>query len=276
MLAVMKREKANTLALVERINHYIEEKNKNADSLSVLITLADDQTLITKNALSIMQTNAIFGLLFVMLITWLFLGSKMSMLITIGIPFTLAGTFFVLELLGQTLNTSVFLGIVIALGMLVDDAVVVVESIYNRLRHGGESFKAIRGGLFEVIGPVTASVLTTMAAFLPLMLLPGILGQFMMVIPLVVTVALAISLVEAFWMLPSHIMASKISFIRPSKVQRIRHSFTHWLRIKYCFALVKVLRKPIRAIIALVFLLMMAIGALAAGFIKVDFLPPIN
>ena len=271
MLAIMKREKSNTLALVERINDYIKQKNKNSDSLAVVITLADDQTLITKNALNIMQTNAVFGLLFVMLITWLFLGSKISLLITIGIPFTLAGTFFVLELLGQTLNTSVFLGIVIALGMLVDDAVVVVESIYNRLRHGGESFKAISEGLFEVIGPVTASVLTTMAAFLPLMLLPGILGQFMMVIPLVVTVALAISLIEAFWMLPGHIMATKISFANPSKVQKIRHNFTHWLRVKYCFLLIKVLRKPIRAIIALVFFLAMAVSALAAGFIKVDF-----
>ena len=202
MMAIMKREKSNTLALVERINNYIDEKNKNADGLEVMITLADDQTLITQNSLNIMQTNAIFGLLFVLLITWLFLGSKISMLITIGIPFTLAGTFFVLELLGQTLNTSVFLGVVIALGMLVDDAVVVVESIYNRLRHGVNNFKAVIDGLLEVIGPVTASVLTTMAAFLPLMLLPGILGQFMMVIPLVVTIALAISLIEAFWMLP--------------------------------------------------------------------------
>ena len=271
MLAIMKRDKANTLALVERINHYIDEKNKNADGLSVVVTLADDQTLITQNALNIMQTNAIFGLIFVMLITWLFLGSRISLLITIGIPFTLAGTFFVLDLLGQTLNTSVFLGIVIALGMLVDDAVVVVESIYNRLRHGVNTFKAVSEGLFEVIGPVTASVLTTMAAFLPLMLLPGILGQFMMVIPLVVTLALAISLIEAFWMLPGHIMAVKVNFYNPSKMQLFRHQITHWIRIKYCFLLIKVLRRPIRAIMALVLLLVVAVSGLMAGFIKVDF-----
>lgn len=272
MLAIMKREKSNTLELVERINDYIAEKNKNADSLSVIVTLADDQTLITKNALDIMQTNAVFGLLFVMIISWMFLGSKISILITIGIPFTLAGTFFVLDILGQTLNTSVFLGIVIALGMLVDDAVVVVESIYNRLRHGGSNvFKAIHDGLFEVIAPVTASILTTMAAFLPLMLLPGILGQFMMVIPMVVTLALAISLIEAFWMLPGHIMASKLNFTKPSKVQYLRHQLTHWLRVKYCKGLLKVLRKPVRAILILVLLFIMAIGALVAGMIKVDF-----
>lgn len=271
MMAVMKRDKANTLALVERINHYIDEKNKNSDALEVIVTLADDQTSITKNALNIMQTNAILGLLLVLIISWLFLGSKISMLITIGIPFTLAGTFFILDHTGQTLNTSVFLGIVIALGMLVDDAVVVVESIYNRLRHGVENFKAVREGLFEVISPVTASVLTTIAAFLPLMLLPGILGKFMMVIPLVVTLALVISLIEAFWMLPGHIMASKISFTTDSKTHKFRQAFTHWIRVKYCFALIKVLRRPIKSIMALVLLLALAIGALSAGFIKLDF-----
>lgn len=271
MMAVMKRDRANTLALVERINHYIEEKNKNADSLEVIITLADDQTLITKNALNIMQTNAVIGLVFVLIITWLFLGSKISILITIGIPFTLAGTFFILDNMGQTLNTSVFLGIVIALGMLVDDAVVVVESIYNRLRHGVDNVKAVTEGLFEVISPVTASVLTTIAAFLPLMLMPGILGKFMMVIPLVVTLALVISLIEAFWMLPGHIMATNINVNANSKTHQFRHTFTHWIRVKYCFALIKVLRKPVRAIMALVFLLALAVSALGAGFIKLDF-----
>ncbi len=271
MLAVMKREKSNTLALVERINRYIETKNKNADGLEVIITLADDQTLITKNSLNIMQTNALFGLALVLFITWLFLGSKISMLITIGIPFTLAGTFFILDLMGQTLNTSVFLGVVIALGMLVDDAVVVVESIYNRLRHGVDSLKAVIEGLFEVIGPVIASVLTTMAAFLPLMLLPGILGKFMMVIPLVVTIALAISLIEAFWMLPGHILTTNINFHQPSTIHHYRQRFTHWIRVKYCLVLIKVLRRPFRAIIAFVLLLVMAVGALSAGFIKVDF-----
>ena len=105
----------------------------------------------------------------------------------------------------------------IALGMLVDDAVVVVESIHNKLRHGETGIKAAWGGLTEVIGPVTSSVLTTMAAFLPLMLLPGILGKFMLVIPLVVTVALAISLIEAYWMLPGHMMAANVNFKNRSK-----------------------------------------------------------
>ena len=89
---------------------------------------------------------------------------------------------------------------------------------------------------------MTSAVLTTMAAFLPLMLLPGILGDFMRVIPMVVTIALAISLVEAFWMLPAHVIAADVAFDRPSRIQRYRRALTHWIRIRYVKLLVRALR----------------------------------
>lgn len=271
LFAVMKQESANTLELVERVDQFIKDRNKVGQALGVEFTLVDDQTLITKNALNIMQTNAIYGLFFVLVVTWFFLGGRVSLLVTIGIPFTLAGTFIVLQVLDQTLNTSVLLAIVIALGMLVDDAVVVVESIYYKLRQGLRGIDAAWTGLQEVIRPVTASVLTTMAAFLPLMLLPGILGKFMMVIPLVVTVALAFSLVEAYWMLPGHIMAAKVNFDKPSKMDLIRQKTIHKLKVKYGFGLLRVMRHPKKTLAGMVLLLVMAIGAIAAGLIRTDF-----
>src|SRR5690606_26171507 len=142
-------------------------------------------------------------------------------LVSIGIPFTLAGTFWMLQSLGQTLNVSVLLGVVITLGMLVDDSVVVVEAIYYRLQRGAKKMQAITEAMREVFAPVTTSVLTTAAAFVPLMLLPGILGKFMMVIPLVVTIALLISLIEAYWMLPAHIDGLSIKLTQPSRVQQV-------------------------------------------------------
>jgi len=271
LFAIMKQESSNTLELVERIDQFINERNKVSGELGVQFTLVDDQTLITKNALNIMQTNAIFGLLFVLVVTWFFLGGRVSMLVTIGIPFTLAGTFIVLEALGQTLNTSVLLAIVIALGMLVDDAVVVVESIYYRLRQGLRGIDAAWTGLQDVIKPVTASVLTTMAAFLPLMLLPGLLGDYMMVIPLVVTVALAFSLVEAYWMLPGHILAAKVNFDQPSKMDLFRQRTIHKLKIKYGFGLLKVMRHPKKTLAGMFLLLVLAVGSIAAGLVRTDF-----
>ncbi|WP_435686412.1 efflux RND transporter permease subunit, partial [Sedimenticola selenatireducens] len=181
MLAITKKESANTLELVQKIADYTAERNRFQDKTGVEVVLIDDQTEITRNALNIMQTNALLGLIMVLFVAWLFLGGRISLLTTIGIPFILAGTFLVLNALDQTLNVSVLLGVVISLGMLVDDAVVVVESIYYRLQRGMAVLPATLEALKEVFAPVTTAVLTTMAAFLPLMLLPGILGKFMLI-----------------------------------------------------------------------------------------------
>ncbi|MCP5024403.1 MAG: efflux RND transporter permease subunit, partial [bacterium] len=161
MLSITKKERANTLDLVEEISKYVEGRNRFRDQTGVELVLVDDQTEITRSALNIMQTNALLGLIMVLLVTWLFLGSRISALTTLGIPFILAGTFWILSGLNQTLNVSVLLGVVISLGMLVDDAVVVVESIYYRLQRGAPVLDAVMDALKEMVAPVTTAVLTT-------------------------------------------------------------------------------------------------------------------
>ncbi|HSH41668.1 MAG TPA: efflux RND transporter permease subunit [Arenicellales bacterium] len=268
ILAATKKGDANVLEVVERIRAYIEERNRELEGTGIRLVLADDQTEVTNNAIDVMQTNALLGLFLVLFVTWLFVGSRIALLTCIGIPFILAGTFWILREAGQTLNTSVLLGVVISLGMLVDDAVVVVEAIYYRLQRGMEVLKATDQALREVFAPVTTAVLTTMSAFLPLMLLPGILGKFMLVIPLVVTVALAISLVEAYWMLPAHVIAARISFARPSRIHGYRVRALHWIRLRYTRLLLRVMRRPLAA---LVVILAMFIGAVAATATAVKF-----
>jgi len=269
-LAALKRGDANILAVVERIRSYVERRNDELAGTGINLVLADDQTEVTRNAISVMQTNAMLGLILVLLVAWLFVGSRIGLLTCIGIPFVLAGTFWVLREAGQTLNTSVLLGVVISLGMLVDDAVVVVEAIYYRLQRGMEVLEATREALGEVLAPVTTAVLTTMSAFLPLMLLPGVLGKFMLVIPLVVTVALAISLVEAYWMLPAHVVAAKVNFSSPSAFHRWRVRALHWIRIRYTRLLLKVMRRPVLAFIFILALFAGAVGAMAT-VVKFDF-----
>ena len=271
MLAVNKKSYSNTLELVEQLRQYIDQYNGVNRGSNISVLLLDDQTVPTRKALGIMQTNALYGLLFVTLVAWVFLGSRIAFFIGIGIPFTLAGTFLVLHGLGSTLNVSVLLGLVLVLGMLVDDAVVVVEAIYYRIQRGAKALVAAREALREVFTPVTAAIITTMAAFLPLMLLPGILGDFMFVIPFVVTLALAISLLEAFWLLPVHVSMIKVNFNKPSKVHRYRVRFTHWIRVKYTRLLVKVLRRPKRSLAGVVLILLVAVGVVAGGMVKVQF-----
>jgi multidrug efflux pump subunit AcrB len=242
MLAVTKKGSANTLALVEEIRRYIEARNAVAHRTGVELVLADDQTEITRNALAIMQNNAVLGLGMVLLVTLAFLGLRIAVLTTIGIPFILAGTFWLLQAMGHTLNVTVLLGVVISLGMLVDDAVVVIEGVYRRLQQGMDALRAGLEALREVAAPVTAAVATTMAAFLPLMLLPGILGKYMSIIPIVVTTALAVSLLEAFWMLPAHVAAARVRFDRPSRLHRLRERALRRIRLGYTRLLVRALR----------------------------------
>lgn len=271
LLAVTKKGSANILEVVDRVRTYVEDRNLRLAGSGVRLALADDQTQVTRDALRIMHTNALLGLALVLTVTWMFVGTRIAILTCIGIPFILAGTFWLLREFDQTLNVSVLLGIVISLGMLVDDAVVVVEAIYYRLQRGARALEATFEALREVSAPVTTAVLTTMSAFLPLMLLPGILGKFMLVIPLVVVTALAISLVEAFWMLPAHIIAADVGFRRASRIHRLRVRALHTIRVRYARILIRVMRCPKTMLAFIMLLFAGSIGAAASGLIKFDF-----
>jgi len=271
LMSITKKPYTNTLKLVDRLNSYINDKNQLLVSSGIKIVLIDDQTLPTRSALSVMQTNALLGLALVIVVTWLFLGGYIAFFIGIGIPFTLAGTFLILNAYDQTINQSVLLGIVIVLGMLVDDAVVVVEAIYYRIQRGADAMAASIGSLSEVFKPVTASVLTTIAAFLPLMLLPGIIGDFMFVIPFVVTAALLVSLLEAYWMLPVHISLSNVRFNKNSFSQRLRKRFNHFVRVKYSKTLIKILRRPFLSLFVVIGLFISAVMLVVEGKVKTEF-----
>lgn len=271
LLAVTKKSRVNTLELVERVNDYITAQNPLLAGSGLRLSLLDDQTIPTRQSIGVMQNNALQGLVFVFLLSWLFLGSRMAFLTSLGIPFALAGTFWILSLTGNTLNMTVLLGAIIALGMLVDDAVVILEDIYYRMARGAAALEAATLAVTTVGLPVLASVLTTMAAFLPLMLLPGIVGEFMMVVPLVVTLALAVSLVEAFWMLPTHVATLQPDFTRPSRLHAWRTRFTHGLRVKYARLLLLALRHAwfSAALIGAAFVL--AFLAVGGGWVKQNF-----
>lgn len=273
-LSVTKVAFSNTIQLVDRIRAFLDERNSLIADQGFEIVIADDQTIPTRQALTVMQTNAMLGLLLVLAVSWLFLGFRIASLVTLGLIFSIAGTFSILYATGNTLNVSVLLGIVIVLGMLVDDAVVVVEAIYYRIQRGQEALQASLDALAEVARPVTSAVSTTVSAFLPLMLLPGIVGDFMFVIPFVVAVGLAVSLIEAFWILPAHVI-SVTPKVEPGKTainsNHWRTRFTRLVRLKYTQALVYIMRRPIRFLSAggVIFAIAFLIAIL--GVIKTNF-----
>ncbi len=267
LLAITKKSRVNTLELVERIDAYRATQNQLLAGSGLKLTLLDDQTVPTRQSIGIMQNNALQGLTMVLLLSWLFLGSRMALLISLGIPFSLAGTFWILSTAGHTLNMTVLLGVIIALGMLVDDAVVILEDIYYRMARGVAAVEAAIAAVTSVGLPVLASVLTTIAAFLPLMLLPGIVGKFMMV----VTLALLVSLLQAFWMLPTHVALLKPNFARPSRLHARRTRFTHGLRLKYSRLLLLAMRHAWLTGLLLLISFALAFAAVGSGWIKQNF-----
>jgi multidrug efflux pump subunit AcrB len=272
MYSLTKQQGANTLDIVDNLRHYLAEENPGIESLGYKLVLVDDQTVTTRAAISLMQNNALIGLILVVLVSWLFLGSRIALLTSIGIPFTLAGTFFIIYASDlATLNNSVLLGVVIALGMLVDDAVVVVEAIYYRLQRGASAMQASLDSLAEVAAPVTTSVMTTIAVFLPLTLLPGVLGQFMKTVPTIVCLALLVSLVEAFWMLPAHVSLIRVSLNSQSRSQNMRRRFTSKIRHQYSLVLLKALRHPLKALAAILVALLLSATLLISGAVKMNF-----
>ncbi|KDE40962.1 RND multidrug efflux transporter [Nitrincola lacisaponensis] len=271
MMAVMKDANANTLELVNTLDQFLQDWNHLNTGQGVTAILADDQTETTRRAIDIMQSNALQGLLFVFIVSWLFLGWRIGVLVALAIPFSLTGVFILLQAQQETLNLTVLLGVIIALGMLVDVAVVMVEAMHQRLQHGQDSIEAAIGAMQEVGWPLLAAIMTTVAAFLPLMLMPGILGDFMRIVPLVVTFALLFSLIQAFWMLPSQTRLLQSDPAYQQHHLSRREQFMRRLRNFYGRILVKSFRHPWVTLVVLISTFSSAVYLVASERIATNF-----
>ncbi|MDC7243893.1 MAG: efflux RND transporter permease subunit, partial [Sphaerochaetaceae bacterium] len=202
-LRVIKVVKGNSVDIVEEVTKIVEDA-KWQNNGETNITLFNDSTVQIESSLNVLSSNALMGLFLLVLILWLFIGFRNALITALGIPVTFALTFLVLDLLGETINTNTLFGLVLVLGLIVDHAIVIIENSYRLQSNGLLRHDAAIDGANQVIWPVVAATATTVAAFLPLMLLPGTIGKFLRVIPLTVTIALIVSTSEALFFLPSH------------------------------------------------------------------------
>ena len=202
-LRVTKVVKGSSVAVVEGVTKIVDEARLTGNS-GAKLTLFNDSTVQIASSLSVLSSNALMGLFLLVLILWLFIGLRNALITALGIPVTFALTFLVLDLLGETINTNTLFGLVLVLGLIVDHAIVIIENSYRLQSNGLLRHDAAIEGSNQVIWPVIAATATTVAAFLPLMLLPGTIGKFLRVIPLTVTIALIVSTGEALFFLPSH------------------------------------------------------------------------
>ncbi len=181
----------------------------NREHHQVQAVIISDYTIPLTQRLGLLYRNGLIGLALVVLLLGLFMNFRLAVWVALGIPLSLAGMFIIAGFSGITLNVISAFGMIVVIGILVDDAIVVGENIYTHYEAGESAAEAAVNGTMSVIKPVTTSVLTTIAAFTPFFFLDGFLGKFVWHMALVVIAALLFSLVEAFFILPAHLAHSK-------------------------------------------------------------------
>jgi multidrug efflux pump len=195
MIDVMKKAGENLIMVSDKIRDIIEQAKASEFPEDLQISITNDQSGRTKDQLAELENSIIFGVILVVLVLMFFLGLRNALFVGIAIPMSMLMSFFILSAIGFTLNTIVLFSLVLALGMLVDNGIVVVENIYRLMDEKGLNGEvASKFGAGEVAMPIIASTATTLAAFIPLALWPGLFGEFMKYLPITLMVVLSSSL----------------------------------------------------------------------------------
>jgi len=213
---VTKSENGNAIALVKQIREILKAKSQK--NVGIDYEIYTDTSIWIKNRLNTVFTNISFGLMLVFLAMLIFINRGIAVVVAIGIPVSFMIGLIATNVMGDSINMLSLLGALIALGMLVDEAIIVAENIYRHLEEGMERREAAIVGATEMFPAVLTATLTTIFAFLPMLLLSGEMGMFIKIIPIMITVLLLSSLFEAFYFLPLHAH----DFLRVSK----KESFT--------------------------------------------------
>ena len=196
-LDVKKRGGENLIEASAAIEEVIEKAQKEYLPEGLNISITNDQTDQTKDQLSELENSILFGMILVIAVLLFFLGLRNALFVGIAIPLSMLLSFLVLNALGVTLNIMVLFSLVLALGMLVDNGIVVVENIYRLMDDGLPPEKAALDGASEVAWPIIASTATTLGAFIPLAFWPGMMGEFMKYLPITLIIVLTSSLFVA-------------------------------------------------------------------------------
>lgn len=274
----------SALELSDLVTKYVETAHAwIPDGISLTIWQNDADFL--QSRLDLLIRNGRIGLLLVFITLALFLRFRLAAWVTFGIFVSFLGTFWVMPILGVSINMMSLFAFVLVLGIVVDDAIVVSENVYTHQQRHHDGLRGSIEGTQEVVKPVIFGVLTTVAAFAPLTTVPGSIGKVMQVIPLIVIPTLLFSLVESLAILPAH-----LSHIRPDRDNHGRGLSFQWRRFQNGFAnslkrfasqiyrpfLEKCLEWRYLTLASLLFALLFTGGLVGGGKIKFLFFPPVE
>jgi len=204
MLIVYKTKEEDALTISEAVQQFIKQKQQRLPAGANMKILYDNTEML-RSRINLLVKNGIIGLMIVFLMLWSFLNARLSFWGGMGIPISIAGALAILWAIGGTINMVSLFGLIMVLGIVVDDAIIVGEAIYVHRKQGKPPLKAAVDGVSEVGMPVVAAVTTTIVAFIPLFYVGGIMGKFIAILPAVVIACLTVSLVECLLLLPAHL-----------------------------------------------------------------------
>lgn len=265
------------LAIVDKVKAYIENFNQREEVVQA--TIIDDASVTLNQRIGLLTENGILGFLIVIVLLAMFLHWRLAFWVALAIPISFGGMFICASLLGVTINVISLFGMILVIGILVDDGIVIGESIYQYYEKGEPPIRAAQDGTMKVLPAVFTAILTTVIAFSTFFFIDGRLGDFFVEMAVVVIFSLIFSLVEGALILPTHVAHSKALSPdrKPNKVQEKLEGALNWLRYKsYEPVLRYAMHNKFLTVSVFVALLVITFGAIGGGVIGGTFFPVIE
>ena len=276
-LKVSKNTRDDSLKILAAVEQFIESERANLPR-QIGLNLTQDYTSIVKDRLSMLGKNAWQGLLLVFAVMWLFFGTRYAFWVVMGLPVSFLASAFILGNMGVSINMLSMVALLLALGILMDDAIVISESIGSQIRHGKKPLQAAIDGTKMVARGVFSSFLTTLCIFLGLVFIEGDIGQVLKVIPIVLISVICVSLFEAFFILPSHLHHSlaHAKNLEPGMFRKRFDEGFERFRLKVDRLVNRLIHYRYLFLSSVIALLILSVGLLSAGVIKFSPFPNVE
>ncbi|WP_417336044.1 efflux RND transporter permease subunit [Halobacteriovorax marinus] len=263
LLTIAKKAGADTITLVDDVEKKLHEYEKlYTDKADFKVFL--NESIKVKDKLDVLANNAVSGLILVIVFLFIFLPGKIGLMASLSLPLAIMGTLGIMPAFGMNLNTITVLALVIALGMLVDNSVVISENFTRLRKEGKNSKEAALDSIKSLWLPITATAFTTIAAFLPMLVTKGIMGQFIKWIPIIVTISLLLSLVESFFFLPMRLVSAGNS-VKKDKDGNTKKDWFHKFENKFEKIMTVIVRRRYIAVTGFTALIIFALFMMTAG-----------
>lgn len=274
-MTLRRAEHGDTFKVAESFQQWLS-KTQTTLPAGIKLHVYDETWKLVKERIHLLLKNGGGGLVLVVAILYLFLSPRIAFWVAFGIPVSFMTTMLIMHFVGASINMISLFALIMAIGIIVDDAIVVGEDALAHYQMGEEPLLAAEGGARRMFAPVIASSLTTIAAFLPLMLIGGAIGQILFVIPLIIIAVIIASVLESFFVLPGHLRHSFVKMTREEKAgwhKRFNDRFEHWKNNQFKRLIAQTLNHRLIALSLVFSIMIITIGVVVSQRIKFQFFP---